>query len=67
MGGHGAINLFLNHPGFFKSAGSTSGILDLLPFPDNWGIKNVLGDQAKLPQIIGLSILQFIILKRSRI
>jgi len=45
MGGHGAINLFLDHPGFFKSAGSTSGILDILPFPDKWGIKNVLGDQ----------------------
>lgn len=45
MGGHGAINLFLNHPQFFKSAGSTSGILNLLPFPDNWGIKDVLGDQ----------------------
>jgi S-formylglutathione hydrolase FrmB len=45
MGGHGAINLFLNHPDFFKSAGSTSGILDLLPFPNNWGIKNVLGEQ----------------------
>jgi putative tributyrin esterase len=47
MGGHGAINLFLNHPQFFKSAGSTSGILDLLPFPTNWEIKNVLGDQEK--------------------
>jgi S-formylglutathione hydrolase FrmB len=45
MGGHGAINLFLNHPNFFKSAGSTSGILDLTPFPDNWGINKVLGDQ----------------------
>jgi S-formylglutathione hydrolase FrmB len=45
MGGHGAINLFLNHPQYFKSAGSTSGILDLLPFPDNWEIKNVLGEQ----------------------
>ncbi len=45
MGGHGAINLFLNHLQFFKSAGSTSGILDLLPFPNNWGIKDVIGDQ----------------------
>jgi len=45
MGGHGAINLFLKHSEFFKSAGSTSGILDLLPFPNNWGIKNILGDQ----------------------
>jgi len=47
MGGHGAINLFLNHPQFFKSAGSTSGILDLLPFPTNWEIKNVLGNQER--------------------
>jgi len=47
MGGHGAINLSFNHPDFFRSAGSTSGILDLLPFPDNWEIKNVLGDQEK--------------------
>ena len=47
MGGHGAINLFFNHPDFFKSAGSTSGILDLLPFPTNWEIKNVLGEQEK--------------------
>lgn len=45
MGGHGAINLFLNHPYFFKSAGSTSGILDILPFPNNWGILDVLGNQ----------------------
>jgi len=51
MGGHGAINLFLNHPDFFKGAGSTSGILDLLPFPDNWEIKNVLGDQTKYRDI----------------
>lgn len=45
MGGHGAMYLFLKHPEFFKSAGSTSGILDLIPFPDNWGIKDVIGDQ----------------------
>jgi S-formylglutathione hydrolase FrmB len=45
MGGHGAINLFFNHPKFFNSAGSTSGILDLLPFPTNWGIRDVLGNQ----------------------
>ena len=45
MGGHGAMNLFLKHPKFFMSAGSTSGILDLFPFPNNWGIKNILGDQ----------------------
>jgi DNA-directed RNA polymerase beta subunit len=47
MGGHGAVTLMLKHPDFFKSAGSTSGILDITAFPDSWGIKNVLG---KFPQ-----------------
>ncbi len=47
MGGHGAMYLFLKHPDFFKSAGSTSGITDLMPFPNNWEIKNVLGAQDK--------------------
>lgn len=44
MGGHGAITLYLKNPSFFNSAGSTSGILDICEFPENWGIKNVLGD-----------------------
>jgi putative tributyrin esterase len=29
MGGHGAINLFLDHPEWFRSAGSMSGVLNL--------------------------------------
>ncbi len=29
MGGHGAINLFLDNPTLFRSAGSMSGVLDL--------------------------------------
>lgn len=29
MGGHGAMNIFLDHPELFKAAGSMSGILDL--------------------------------------
>lgn len=29
MGGHGAINLFIDNPTLFKSAGSMSGVLDL--------------------------------------
>ena len=43
MGGHGAMYLFLKHPHFFKSAGSTSGILDITAFPKNWGLPKVLG------------------------
>lgn len=43
MGGHGAIYFFLKHPNFFKSAGSTSGILDITSFPNNWGMPKVFG------------------------
>jgi len=47
MGGHGALYLFLRHPGFFKSAGSTSGILDITAFPNNWQISDYLGTYAE--------------------
>ncbi len=50
MGGHGAMYLFLKYPKFFKSAGSTSGILDLTPFPDNWGISKILGKMNSHPE-----------------
>ena len=43
MGGHGAMYLFLKHPDFFKSAGSTSGILDITAFPKNWELPEYLG------------------------
>lgn len=51
MGGHGAITLFLKHPGYFKSAGSTSGILDLTHFPDRWSIKDGIGSIKDFPQL----------------
>lgn len=44
MGGHGAMTLFLKHPNLFKSVGSTSGIVDITAFPENWGMKNKLGE-----------------------
>ena len=49
MGGHGAMTLFLKHPDFFLSAGSTSGILDLTYFPNRWSMKNALGSIEKYP------------------
>ena len=49
MGGHGAIYLFLKHPDFFRSAGSTSGILDITEFPDKWGLDKVLGKMKDEP------------------
>ena len=44
MGGHGALYLALKHKDVFGAAGSTSGGVDFRPFPENWGIKNYLGD-----------------------
>lgn len=45
MGGHGALYLSIKHPDVFGAASSMSGGVDILPFPDNWGIKKVLGEQ----------------------
>ena len=44
MGGHGALYLGIKHSSVFGVCGSTSGGLDLTPYSNNWGIKNVLGD-----------------------
>ncbi|MDP4175648.1 MAG: alpha/beta hydrolase family protein [Bacteroidota bacterium] len=49
MGGHGAMTLLLKHPDFFKSAGSTSGILDITAFPDRWSMLNALGKYSEKP------------------
>lgn len=45
MGGHGALYLAINHQDLFGAAASVSGGVDIRPFPDNWGIKKVLGDR----------------------
>lgn len=43
MGGYGALSLMLNYPERIKSAASTSGVLNLLPFPGKWGLEKILG------------------------
>ncbi|MCK6615736.1 MAG: esterase family protein [Ignavibacteriaceae bacterium] len=43
MGGFGALSLLLHYPDKIKAAGSTSGVLDLTPFPNRWGLEKVLG------------------------
>ncbi len=50
MGGHGALHLTLKYPATFGAAGSMSGGVDLRPFPDNWELPAILGDQAAYPQ-----------------
>ena len=44
MGGHGAMYLAIRHSDLFGAAGSTSGGVDFRPFPNNWDIKNALGN-----------------------
>ncbi|MAT56960.1 MAG: esterase [Ignavibacteriae bacterium] len=47
MGGHGAITFLLKYPEKFKSAGSTSGVLDLTMYPDRWTIKEGIGEYTE--------------------
>ena len=43
MGGHGALYYFTRHPELFKSAGSTSGVVDLRSSTVKYGIADLLG------------------------
>ena len=46
MGGHGAFYLAINHKDVFGAVGSMSGGVDIRPFPQNWKIKERLGEFA---------------------
>lgn len=43
MGGHGAMWNAIRHQDVFGAVGSTSGGLDIRPFPNNWGMKKYIG------------------------
>ncbi|MDR3268904.1 MAG: esterase family protein [Tannerella sp.] len=43
MGGHGGLWLGFRHPDVFGACGSTSGGVDIRPFPDNWEMSQWLG------------------------
>lgn len=47
MGGHGSFYTAFRHPEVFIAAGSTSGGVDLRPWPDNWDIAAVLGKKSE--------------------
>ena len=47
MGGHGALWIALRHMDRFGAAGSTSGGVDIRPFPDAWEMKKQLGEMAE--------------------
>ncbi|MDR1861284.1 MAG: esterase family protein [Bacteroidales bacterium] len=50
MGGHGALYLAFRHQDVFGAAGSTSGGVDIRPFPMNWDLPKRLGTYAEHPQ-----------------
>lgn len=45
MGGHGAMWLAIRHKDVFGAVGTTSGGLDIRPFPNHWNMKNQLGER----------------------
>ncbi|MCM1111320.1 MAG: esterase family protein [Clostridium sp.] len=49
MGGHGAMWLALRHQDIFGNVGSTSGGVDIVPFPGRWNIDDAIGTQAQNP------------------
>ncbi len=46
MGGHGALWNAIRHKDVFGAAGSTSGGVDIRPFPQNWEMSKQLGEMA---------------------
>lgn len=47
MGGHGGMWLSMRNKDVFGAAGSMSGGLDIRPFPNNWNMKDQLGEESK--------------------
>lgn len=50
MGGHGGLWLGLRHPDLFGNMGSTSGGVDIRPFPKKWNIPDRLGAYSANPK-----------------
>lgn len=50
MGGHGGLWLGIRHSDVFGSAGSTSGGVDIIPFPTRWSMPLMLGEYKDNPE-----------------
>lgn len=50
MGGHGGLYLGIRHQDVFGAAGSMSGGVDIIPFPNNWDLPKRLGKQSENPE-----------------
>lgn len=51
MGGHGGLWLGIRHPDIWKNCGSTSGGVNIIPFPEKWKMKNALGAYSTNPDV----------------
>lgn len=51
MGGHGAMWISFRHKDVFGAAGSTSGGLDIRPFPNNWEMNKQLGKESENQEV----------------
>ena len=50
MGGHGALWNAIRHSDVFSAVGSTSGGVDIRPFPKNWNMSDQLGEKERFPE-----------------
>ncbi len=50
MGGHGAMWNAIRHQDVFGAAGTMSGGVDIRPFPNNWDMKERLGEKSENPE-----------------
>lgn len=60
MGGHGALFLALRSPNIFGAGGSSSGVVNLVPFRQNPGLMRHLGDTSNKAPYQEYSILNII-------
>lgn len=51
MGGHGSLWLALRHPDIWGHAGSTSGGVDVRPFPGSWRLSSLIGERDSVPEV----------------
>lgn len=51
MGGHGAMWLSFRHKALFGAAGSTSGGVDIRPFPNSWNMSERLGRESENQEV----------------
>lgn len=50
MGGHGALWLGTRHPNIWHNMGSTSGGVNIVPFPEKWSMAHNLGPYVEFPE-----------------